>query len=306
MSKGQWDATHVIYCPTTVSLDLRRYDRVTQIGYDQSLGLWDVWCPCIYPAQRTGQILPFRGITGRGWSYGREGTFSDLGCKQSMLAHYREWRVGVLDVRRTRGFQQMFYRKGASPRAAKATPASHHLPDLIYLSRIFRLHRRFQAKVEKIAFIPRANIYRTGNTMMDYDIPTIQKYVSFRGVSRAFCGVCGATLFWYCDARPGVVGVSVGQLDNSSGVRPEGWLDSAPARTSRGEWYGKVSPAIGHSIVVMQQHYSVHRFETTIFGPDYEITAYPKSMIETLPERPLEYLVMLFIGGTAFQCAFLA
>ncbi|KJF60965.1 uncharacterized protein CIMG_04385 [Coccidioides immitis RS] len=195
MSKDQWDATHVIYCPTTVSLDLRRYDRVTQIGYDQSLVLWDVWCPCIYPAQRTGQILPFRGITGRGWSYGRERTFSDLGCKQSMLAHYREWRVGVLDVRRTRGFQQMFYRKGASPRAAKAT----------------------------------------GNTMMDYDIPTIQKYVSFRGVSRAFCGVCGATLFWYCDARPGVVGVSVGQLDNSSGVRPEGWLDSAPARVSFAE-----------------------------------------------------------------------
>nr|KMM69867.1 hypothetical protein CPAG_06180 [Coccidioides posadasii RMSCC 3488] len=67
---------------------LRRYDRVTQIGYDQSLVLWD---------NRANSSFP--------WDYWpsmviwERKDISHLGCKQSMLAHYREWRLGVLHAK---------------------------------------------------------------------------------------------------------------------------------------------------------------------------------------------------------------
>ncbi|KMU90044.1 hypothetical protein CIHG_07728 [Coccidioides immitis H538.4] len=123
MAKDQWDATHGIYWPTPVSLNLRRYDRVTQIGYDQSLVLWDVWCQCIYPAHRyNAKFFPSPwAFLGRGCPYGkRKDTFRPGDVSNLLLSHSRESRVCVLDVRRTRGFQQMFYQERCIPQSCKS------------------------------------------------------------------------------------------------------------------------------------------------------------------------------------------
>ncbi|KAF2657747.1 hypothetical protein K491DRAFT_594416 [Lophiostoma macrostomum CBS 122681] len=54
---------------------------------------------------------------------------------------------------------------------------------------------------------------------------TIKKYCSSPGVTRTFCGKCGAVVAYACDERPGMVDVAVGLLDAEEGVRAEGWLE---------------------------------------------------------------------------------
>ena len=44
---------------------------------------------------------------------------------------------------------------------------------------------------------------------------------------------CGATVFWHCDERPGLIDVSVGLIEASKeGVRAEGWIDWFWSRVS--------------------------------------------------------------------------
>jgi hypothetical protein len=44
--------------------------------------------------------------------------------------------------------------------------------------------------------------------------------------------VCGATVFWHCEERPGLVDVSAGLLDPEEGARVESWLDWCTERVS--------------------------------------------------------------------------
>ena len=53
----------------------------------------------------------------------------------------------------------------------------------------------------------------------------MKSYASSEGVTREFCGTCGATVFWHCDERPDLIDVSVGLFDPEQGARVEGWLD---------------------------------------------------------------------------------
>lgn len=59
--------------------------------------------------------------------------------------------------------------------------------------------------------------------------PTAKAFPSSKGVTRTFCGTCGASVAYKHEARPGVVGVAVGLLEDR-GARAEDWV----------EWYGKV------------------------------------------------------------------
>ena len=87
-------------------------------------------------------------------------------------------------------------------------------------------------EVQPWAFVPKCNIFREDGQQLDYDFGTLKRYASSAGVSREFCSVCGATVFWHCEARPSLVDVSVGLLDPEEGARVERWLEW---------WTGRVS-----------------------------------------------------------------
>ncbi|KAL4954518.1 Mss4-like protein [Aspergillus filifer] len=63
----------------------------------------------------------------------------------------------------------------------------------------------------------------------DLLIGTSKAYESSEGVRRTFCGVCGATVFYTCFGRPGILDIATGIL-RSSGVLLDDW---AFWRTSR-------------------------------------------------------------------------
>lgn len=89
-------------------------------------------------------------------------------------------------------------------------------------------------EIQHWAFIPRKNIFiqsgdgQGGPQPLDFSkIPPgiLQSYSSSPGVTREFCGTCGATVFWHCDFRPDLIDVSVGLLRAREGARAESWLE---------------------------------------------------------------------------------
>ncbi|KAJ5788406.1 hypothetical protein N7457_003396 [Penicillium paradoxum] len=55
----------------------------------------------------------------------------------------------------------------------------------------------------------------------DRIIGSSKSYKSSEGVLRTFCGTCGATVFYTCAERPGIVDVAVGILRAPEGVMAE-------------------------------------------------------------------------------------
>ncbi|KAL9596576.1 MAG: hypothetical protein Q9219_005703 [cf. Caloplaca sp. 3 TL-2023] len=86
--------------------------------------------------------------------------------------------------------------------------------------------------IQAWAFVPKTNIKQMDGKELDYTMGTLKRYSHTNGVYREFCGVCGATVFWHYDERPGVVDVSVGLLDAEEGARAEKWLEWATERVS--------------------------------------------------------------------------
>jgi hypothetical protein len=79
--------------------------------------------------------------------------------------------------------------------------------------------------------VSRANIFEKGSTeplqlAHEPDRPAcLKQYLSSPGKYREFCGICGATCFWWNVGRPDVIDVSIGLLDErDDGVRAEDWL----------------------------------------------------------------------------------
>jgi hypothetical protein len=62
-------------------------------------------------------------------------------------------------------------------------------------------------------------------------IGSSKSYKSSEEVLRTFCGTCGATVFYSCTDRPGIVDVAVGILRGPEGVMIENWA----------LWRGRVS-----------------------------------------------------------------
>jgi len=79
--------------------------------------------------------------------------------------------------------------------------------------------------IQTWAFIPKCNIFKPDGSPLDFNLGTLRSYPSSEGVTREFCGKCGATVFWHCDWRPELIDVSVGLLDPQEGARAEGWLE---------------------------------------------------------------------------------
>ncbi|CRG89789.1 hypothetical protein PISL3812_06828 [Talaromyces islandicus] len=91
--------------------------------------------------------------------------------------------------------------------------------------------------IQTWAFVPKANIQSAAGRQFEYRDPSasLQCFQSSPGVFREFCKECGATVFWHCSERPGVVDVSVGLLRAQSGARALDWLDWVTARVSFAE-----------------------------------------------------------------------
>lgn len=90
------------------------------------------------------------------------------------------------------------------------------------------------------AFIPVANIFLDSELSTPFPAGgvwgTMKTYASSTGVTRSFCGTCGANVLWSgsreTHGREGLVDVAVGLLDAGSGARAEEVL---------GWWMGRVS-----------------------------------------------------------------
>lgn len=85
------------------------------------------------------------------------------------------------------------------------------------------------------AFIPAANLTMDQVDEFTFATGTLKRFESSTGVYREFCRTCGATAFWHCDERPGVIDVSVGLLRSEDGARAEKWLEWATERVSFAE-----------------------------------------------------------------------
>lgn len=88
------------------------------------------------------------------------------------------------------------------------------------------------ADIQAWAFVPKSNIRQLDGNELEYSMGTLKRYQHSKRAYREFCGTCGATVFWHCDERPGVVDVSVGLLDSEEGARAEDWLEWATDRVS--------------------------------------------------------------------------
>ncbi len=88
------------------------------------------------------------------------------------------------------------------------------------------------ADIQTWAFVPKSNIRQLDGKELDYSMGTLKRYQHSKRAYRDFCGTCGATVFWHCDERPGIVDVSAGLLDAEEGARAENWLEWATERVS--------------------------------------------------------------------------
>ncbi|EXJ69004.1 uncharacterized protein A1O5_07939 [Cladophialophora psammophila CBS 110553] len=86
--------------------------------------------------------------------------------------------------------------------------------------------------IQAWAFIPKANLLQLDGKPLDYNMETLKQIESSKGCFREFCRRCGATVFWHCLERPGLVDVSVGLLRASEGSRAMSWLNWWTERVS--------------------------------------------------------------------------
>jgi hypothetical protein len=86
--------------------------------------------------------------------------------------------------------------------------------------------------VQTWTFVPKSNIFQKDGSPLSFNTGTMQQYESQPGIFREFCRTCGATIFWHCLERPGVIDVSVGLLKSPVGARAEDWLEWATDRIS--------------------------------------------------------------------------
>ncbi|KAF2021186.1 hypothetical protein BU24DRAFT_446264 [Aaosphaeria arxii CBS 175.79] len=89
------------------------------------------------------------------------------------------------------------------------------------------------------AFVPTCNIFQDEACTVPFTRRpywgSMKVYESSKGVTRTFCGTCGANVFWDGEGRDGLVDVAVGLLDAKSGARAEEILSWCTERVSFAE-----------------------------------------------------------------------
>lgn len=82
----------------------------------------------------------------------------------------------------------------------------------------------------------------------DLIIGSAKGYKSSEGVLRTFCGTCGATVFYSCADRPGIVDVAVGIL-RAEGVMVENWALWRAGRIGAANDGLKYDPGFSKSLI---------------------------------------------------------
>ena len=82
------------------------------------------------------------------------------------------------------------------------------------------------------AFVPKSNILQMDGSPINFAMGTLKRYSHTKGAERDFCQRCGATVFWHCDARPGIIDISAGLLDSKNGALAEDWVEWTTERVS--------------------------------------------------------------------------
>ncbi|OQO10679.1 hypothetical protein B0A48_03979 [Cryoendolithus antarcticus] len=84
------------------------------------------------------------------------------------------------------------------------------------------------------AFVPTVDITldEAGTVKFERQFGTLKQYKSSEGIYRSFCGVCGASAFYWADDRPFLMDVAIGLLDAPEGARAEGLLEWRTTRLS--------------------------------------------------------------------------
>lgn len=78
--------------------------------------------------------------------------------------------------------------------------------------------------IQAWAFVPKTNIRQSDGKELQYTMGSLGRYSHSPGAYREFCNTCGATVFWHCDERPGIVDISAGLLDaEQEPERKIGW-----------------------------------------------------------------------------------
>jgi len=78
--------------------------------------------------------------------------------------------------------------------------------------------------IQAWAFVPKANIFQSNGQPLNFKLGTLKQVESSPDIFREFCDTCGATVFWHCLERPGLIDVSIGVLRAKEGSRAESWL----------------------------------------------------------------------------------
>lgn len=86
--------------------------------------------------------------------------------------------------------------------------------------------------IQAWVFVPKTNVRQLDGNEVDYKMGTLKRYSHSKGAYRDFCSTCGATVFWHCDERPGILDVSAGLLDAEEGARAEDWFEWATEKVS--------------------------------------------------------------------------
>ncbi len=94
------------------------------------------------------------------------------------------------------------------------------------LRHITHCHCSMCRKVHGAAFATYARLARSRFRLVA-GADALQNYRSSEGVTREFCGHCGAQLFWSRDEYPNAFSVSLGTVDGDPGGRPEAHIYAA-------------------------------------------------------------------------------
>ena len=90
--------------------------------------------------------------------------------------------------------------------------------------------------IQQWAFVPEVNIFQKDGKPIDFSMGTLKECNSSEGVTRHFCGKCGAKVFWRTTDRPKLIDVSAGLMEAPSGARAEEWLEWKTERVSYTEF----------------------------------------------------------------------
>lgn len=91
------------------------------------------------------------------------------------------------------------------------------------------------------AFVLAASVFldADGRDRLTRDFSILKHFRSSEEVSRYFCGICGAMVFWDGDFRPELIDIAVGLFHAPEGARAENWL----------QWYLTPFPIPCHNAI---------------------------------------------------------